>query len=117
LCDSGNLERKLPEPIQPRHAGSSSTAPNAIEHGSLSDYSDYSSDEETHAQASASTSTSANPNEKSYARYISPDEAPTAGKGLLGAADEGDDPFGDPFADPNEGVGTPGIVDRSGMNW
>lgn len=109
----------LPPPIQPRNPGDDYT------HGSLSDYSDYSSSdgEDFHGapptSASSSSATNAYPetSARSYAQYIQQDDERTGkGKGLLEEPDEND-----PFADPDDGaslysVATPGIQDKR-MEW
>ncbi|ORY66925.1 hypothetical protein BCR35DRAFT_308360 [Leucosporidium creatinivorum] len=109
----------LPPPIEPRNPGDDYT------HGSLSDYSDYSSSdgEEYHGapptSASSSSATNAYPqtSARSYAQYIQQDDERTGkGKGLLEEPDEDD-----PFADPDDGaslysVATPGIQDKR-MEW
>ncbi|GAA6005463.1 Lsb5p [Rhodotorula paludigena] len=101
----------LPPPIQPRSAEDTYT------HGSLSDFSDYSSeddyssDESVRAGPSASGTTPA----RSYAAYVREEDERT---GKHKAVEE--DPFADPFADSN-GAGeyevlTPGIQDKR-MEW
>ncbi|BGO90721.1 hypothetical protein NBRC10512v2_002974 [Rhodotorula toruloides] len=106
----------LPPPIQPR------SPEDAYTHGSLSDYSDYSSEDDysddeassrpAHAGGSGTTPA------RSYAQYVrQEDERTGTGKGLLDPSAQ-EDPFADPFAD-QEGddasayeVMTPGIHDK-----
>ncbi|GAA5824446.1 hypothetical protein JCM10212_001456, partial [Sporobolomyces blumeae] len=123
----------LPPPIQPR------SAEDTYRHGSLSDYSDYSSDEDDDASdgpsarvptsAGSSTGTALpGASAKSYAAYIQHDAAGASARqqrGLLQEEDDeddnaqgDDDPFADP--DPDEAgayeVMTPGINDKR-MEW
>ncbi|GAA5822093.1 hypothetical protein JCM11251_004855 [Rhodosporidiobolus azoricus] len=115
----------LPPPIEPRSAEDTYT------HGSLSDYSDYSSSTESdydsdasvRAGPSASTSAGAGPSAatpaRSYAQYVrEEDQRAGKGQGLLATPTE-DDPFADPFADQDETASayevlTPGIADKRG---
>ncbi|BGP23840.1 hypothetical protein JCM10295v2_002741 [Rhodotorula toruloides] len=106
----------LPPPIQPR------SPEDAYTHGSLSDYSDYSSEDDYSddeapsrtAQASGSGTTPA----RTYAQYVREEDQWTGtGKGLLDPSAQ-EDPFADPFADQEGddasayGVMTPGIHDK-----
>jgi len=97
----GSNQGNLPPPLQPSGAGSEEEVSFGTR-GSLSDYSDYdSSDEETHnqrsaaasssrqAQASASTAFGTKPARRHYVN-VSDEE--------VGARQEEDDPFADPFA-------------------
>ncbi|GAA6046344.1 hypothetical protein JCM3770_004874 [Rhodotorula araucariae] len=98
----------LPPPIQPRSAEDTYT------HGSLSDYSDYSSDEEYSSDVSDGPSRHSAAG--SYAAQVREERT----KGPLAAQEGAEDPFADPFADGNGAseyeVMTPGIADRR-MEW
>lgn len=98
----------LPPPIQPR------SAEDTYRHGSLSDFSDYSSDDDYSSDASHGPSQHSAAG--SYAAQVREERA----KGPLAAQEAEEDPFADPFADGN-GAGeyevmTPGIQDRR-MEW
>ncbi|KAK4055658.1 hypothetical protein OIV83_000204 [Microbotryomycetes sp. JL201] len=110
----------LPNPIQPR------SAEDEFRLGSLSDYSDYSSDSDDEryygsgAQASSSSAMASGQgmSARSYAQFIQDeDERGGKRKGLL--EDQGDDPFADPDDDaslisaPTPGVGT----ENQRMEW
>lgn len=85
--------RSLPPPLRP--SALDSPREESYDRGTLSDFSDYdSSDEDNHGQSASSHQNAA----------------------LHAHSDEGD-PFADPFADQEEEVNTPGIRERSGMNW
>ncbi|GAA5927868.1 Lsb5p [Sporobolomyces koalae] len=131
----------LPPPIQPR------SAEDTYRHGSLSDYSDYSSDEDSSEDAhyynqqssrpSQSTSSRTPPtsassssgqalpgtNARTYAAYVQEDERRGGQKLLNQDEDEeegGEDDSFDPFADPEDGtfeVMTPGISTNKRMEW
>ncbi|GAA5971779.1 hypothetical protein JCM11641_001510 [Rhodosporidiobolus odoratus] len=85
----------LPSPIQPRSAEDSYT------HGSLSDFSDYSSDDGDASSDSSSIRAGAGSTPaRSYAQYVREEDQRTGkGKGLLAEPEEEEDPFADPFAD------------------
>ncbi|GAA5893253.1 Lsb5p [Sporobolomyces salmoneus] len=117
----------LPPPIQPR------SAEDTYRHGSLSDYSDYSSEEDSdsdssypshsHPPTSASSSSGTalpGTNARSYAAYVQDDTRGADGKGLLAEEEEEYDPFADPDDDQAGGgtyeVMTPGIQDKR-MEW
>ncbi|GAA5986606.1 hypothetical protein JCM10908_003821 [Rhodotorula pacifica] len=102
----------LPPPIQPH------SAEDTYRHGSLSDFSDYSSDDgEEVGYHPAPDSHGATP-ARSYAAYVrEEDHRASSGAGAQQAEEE--DPFADPFADSNAGdyeVLTPGISDKR-MEW
>ena len=97
----------LPPPIQPR------SAEDTYRHGSLSDFSDYSSDDDYSSDASHGPSQHSAAG--SYAAQVREERA----KGPLAAQEAEEDPFADPFADSNAGdyeVLTPGITDKR-MEW
>ncbi|GAA6037811.1 hypothetical protein JCM8097_005050 [Rhodosporidiobolus ruineniae] len=127
LAFGSSASSSLPPPIQPRSAEDTYT------HGSLSDYSDYSSDDSYSSNSSSiragpSASTSAaggsgsgTTSARAYAQYVrEEDQRGGKGKGLLAAPEEdedgGEDPFADPFADGDGAsayeVLTPGIADK-----
>ncbi|KAG8862749.1 putative actin patch assembly and actin polymerization protein [Tulasnella sp. 330] len=91
----------LPPPLRPRGPGDAGD--DAYRQGSLSDYSDYSSEEEERSHPS--TSASSHGGNRDYRDLIGGEDEliqGDAGRGLLGAED--DDPFADPFGD---GAGIP----------
>ncbi|GAA5841366.1 hypothetical protein JCM9279_000627 [Rhodotorula babjevae] len=100
----------LPPPIQPR------SAEDTYRHGSLSDYSDYSSDDDYSSDASRG------PSQHSAAGSYAAQVREERGKGPLAQQEHEpeEDPFADPFADGNGAseyeVMTPGIADRR-MEW
>ncbi|KAK4057873.1 hypothetical protein OIO90_001092 [Microbotryomycetes sp. JL221] len=114
----------LPTPIQPR------SAEDEYRHGSLSDYSDgstdYSSDDDryygvpapaSNAAAAGSSSRGAG-SARAYAQYIQDeDERAGNGRGLL--EDQGDDPFADPDDDASLlSAPTPGVeTQNKRMEW
>jgi hypothetical protein len=73
--------------------------------GSLSDFSDYDSDDGESDDATLINAT--NPNEITLLEESSNNEAST---------DRSNDPFADPFAD-QEDVATPGTIERKGSPW
>ncbi|GAA6004935.1 hypothetical protein JCM10207_008456 [Rhodosporidiobolus poonsookiae] len=105
----------LPPPIQPRSAEDTYT------HGSLSDYSDYSSEDDGYSSDSSSIRAGASGGggttpARSYAQYVR-EEDERGGKSKALLAEE--DPFADPFADENAGDDasvyealTPGIAEK-----
>lgn len=106
--------RGLPPPLQPRGADEA----DSYRQGSLSDYSDYSSDEDDRPRTStstAATSAGAGPSytSRGYGNLIGDEDdlasAGDARKGLLDQQDE--DPFADPFADDGD-LGTPMLEKR-----
>lgn len=84
--------------------------------GSLSDFSDYSSDEDTHNRASASTS-GTYPQSRTYVSES--DEEVDVRRNPKQALLDDEDPFADPFVDQDEepGVSTPGISQKKLNNW
>lgn len=93
--------------------------------GSLSDFSDYSSDEEAHQRMSASAASASTSGAHAYRGYVegSDDEEVDAQKEPKRALLDDADPFADPFVDQDDegevegdGVGTPGIPQRR-MDW
>lgn len=100
----------LPPPIQPL------SSEDMYRHGSLSDFSDYSSEEEgdddVDDYSAAPDPHGATP-ARSYAAYVREEDHRAA------AAADMEDPFADPFADSNAGdyeVLTPGIAEKR-MEW
>ncbi|BGP15067.1 hypothetical protein JCM10213_002789 [Rhodosporidiobolus nylandii] len=106
---SSSGSSSLPPPIQPRSAEDTYT------HGSLSDYSDYSSDDSSSSASMRAGQSSSTP-ARSYAQYVrEEDERTGKGKGLLQAQEDDADPFADPFADDGASayeVMTPGVQER-----
>jgi len=93
--DLGPTNSALPPPLRP--SALDSPTEESYDRGTLSDFSDYdSSDPEFHQQASSSRQAT-----HDRTRYIAEEE----------------DPFADPFADQDDGVTTPGIQEKQGMNW
>lgn len=89
----GSTSGGLPAPIKPQRADAERYDP-----GTLSDFSDYDSEDDRQQPGHAKAG-------PSYER----------GPGLLSAAAE--EEAADPFADPDDDVGTPGIVDRKRVDW
>jgi len=110
LARSPARSSALPPPIQPR------SAEDTYRHGSLSDYSDYSSDDDYSSDASRG------PSQHSAAGSYAAQVREERGKGPLAQQEHEpeEDPFADPFADGNGAseyeVMTPGIADRR-MEW
>ncbi|KAG8955423.1 putative actin patch assembly and actin polymerization protein [Tulasnella sp. 424] len=106
----------LPPPLQPRGADEA----DSYRQGSLSDYSDYSSDEDRPrtSTSTAATSAGAGPSytSRGYGNLIGDEDDLVSGgdarKGLLDQGD--DDPFADPFADDGSrsDLGTPMLEKR-----
>lgn len=86
--------------------------------GSLSDYSDYSSDEEAHRRAGVTNTTAASssrtPDVPAWRYDTRVMDDPHSKTGLL--VDAEDDPFADPTTDTVSEVGTPGIVKKQ-LAW
>lgn len=108
-CSRG-CSSSLPPPIQPL------SSEDMYRHGSLSDFSDYSSEEEgdddVDDYSAAPDPHGATP-ARSYAAYVREEDHRAA------AAADMEDPFADPFADSNAGdyeVLTPGIAEKR-MEW
>ncbi|KAG6862158.1 hypothetical protein C0995_004240 [Termitomyces sp. Mi166 len=91
----GASSNNLPRPLQPFTMSDEDEAPRGDTRGSLSDFSDYSSDEETHTNGVSSRKQSG----KHYADMDDGlDDEPYSRTPLTKQA-TGDDPFADPFAD------------------
>ncbi|KAG5719666.1 Protein lsb5 [Termitomyces sp. T112] len=88
----GASSNNLPRPLQPSTLSDEDEAPKSNDRGSLSDFSDYSSDEETHASGMSSRKQGG----KDYANM---DDEPYESRTPLTKQVTGDDPFADPFAD------------------
>lgn len=96
--------RNLPPPLRPSAPDSADDEDHG--RGSLSEYSDYSSDEETHnrrasGQPHASTSYGTRPAGRNHVSVSDDEEVDARTDARKGLLDDTDDPFADPFADQN----------------
>ncbi|KAG6866052.1 hypothetical protein C0991_009149 [Blastosporella zonata] len=89
----GASSSNLPPPLRPSTLSDDEVDQGDNNRGSLSDFSDYSSDEETHTSGAPSSSRK----QRDYVN-VSPDDEPYLRTPLTKQA-TGDDPFADPFAD------------------
>jgi len=107
--DSGTL----PPPLQPRGADEPEDD-ERYRQGSLSDYSDYTSEEESGRPSTSTAATSHSPyTTRDYNNLIGDEDELVTGegrKGLLEAPEA--DPFADPFADSRSDIGTPMLEKR-----
>ncbi|KAG8887934.1 hypothetical protein FRB99_004186, partial [Tulasnella sp. 403] len=99
----------LPEPLRPRAVDD--PYDDTYRQGSLSDYSDYSSEEDDDRPSTSTAATSAaghaQSGSRAYDNLIGDEEDLAPGDSKRGLLDPSEDPFADPFADSRSDFGTP----------